>query len=76
MRLRSHNRRLEEYADTLLQHGQGTILHMQGIVSELREDDPLRQRVEQALSRAERDLTEFRETMQSHCSQPQHERIQ
>lgn len=32
--LRVNYRRLEEYAHTLLQHGQGTILNVQGIVSE------------------------------------------
>lgn len=71
-RMRASYLQLEEYADVLLQHGQGMILNVQAIVSDLSSDHPVRVRVEDALSRAERDLSELRETMRPHCSeQPQ-----
>lgn len=69
------HRRLEEYADTMLQHMQGTLLHVQGIINELRAEDPVRQRVESALERADLQLAEIREQMQPHCSEQQERRI-
>lgn len=75
-RLVAAYRQLEEYADTILQHGQGTILNVQGVVSELDAHHPVRHRVEEALSRAERELSELREAMEPHCSEQQQDRIQ
>jgi hypothetical protein len=75
-RMRACYVQLEEYADVLLQHGQGMILNVQAIVSDLSSSHPVRVRVEDALARAERDLSELRETMQPHCSEPQQDRIQ
>jgi hypothetical protein len=75
-RLRSEFRQLEDFADTLLQHGQGTILNIQGIISELEAGHPVRRSVEQALTRAERELSEMRELMQPHCSEQQQDYIE
>lgn len=74
--LRAGYLQLEEYADALLQHGQGMILNVQGIVGDLGADHSVRVRVESVLSRAERDLSELRETMQPHCSDQQQDKIQ
>jgi len=74
-RLRAAYLQLEEYADGLLQHGQGMILNVQGIVDDLSVDHPVRVRVEESLARAERDLSELRENMQPHCSEQQQDKI-
>jgi hypothetical protein len=64
------------YADDMLQHLQGTILNVQAIASELASSDPVRQRLEQALDRADQRLLRLREQMQPLCSQQQQDRIQ
>lgn len=69
-------RRMEEYADTLLQQMQGTLLSVHGIVSELRSEDPVRTQMELMLDRADRQLAEIREQMQPYCSEQQDERIE
>jgi len=74
-RLTEGYRLLEEYADSLLQHGQGTVLNINGIIVELNANDPVRRRIEHALSRAERELGELRETMQPQCSEQQQDAI-
>lgn len=75
-RLCARYRQLEGHADAMLQHGQGVILNMQGVVSELSLDDPVRVRAEQALSRAERGLAGMRESIESDCSKRQQDAIQ
>ncbi len=74
-RIRANYVQMQEYADTLLQYGQGMILNVQAIVSDLQSEDPVRVRVEAALSRAEQDLSELRETMEPHCLVQQHDTI-
>jgi hypothetical protein len=69
-------RRLEEYADSILQHFQGTVLNVQGILNDLGAEDRARQRIEHALENADERLSLIREQMQPLCSEQQQDRIQ
>ncbi|GFE82911.1 hypothetical protein GCM10011487_49110 [Steroidobacter agaridevorans] len=75
-RLLGAYRRLEKYTDTMLQDVQGTILNVQGIANELPAHDPIRQRIDHALERADRRLANIREQMQPLCSEQQQDSIQ
>ena len=74
--MKSCYRQLEEYADTILQHFQGTVLNVQGIVNDLAPEDRVRQRIEHALENAEKRLSQIREQMQPLCSEQQEDWIQ
>jgi hypothetical protein len=63
-RLRQRERLAREVEDALLQNAQGLILKVHGIVKQLDAEDPLRQRVEQALDRADKKLSEDRDRVQ------------
>ncbi|MEJ0087253.1 MAG: hypothetical protein WDO72_16395 [Pseudomonadota bacterium] len=69
-------RQLEDYADTILQHFQGTVLNVQGILNDLDREDRVRQRIEHALENADKRLRQIREQMQPLCSEQQQDRIQ
>jgi hypothetical protein len=68
-------RKLEEYTDTMLQHFQGVVLNVQGIINDLDGNERVRQRVEYALENAEKRLAQIREQMQPICSEQQQDRI-
>ena len=69
-------RRLEEYADNILQHFQGTVLNVQGILNDLSPEDRTRRRIDHALENADKRLSLIREQMQPLCSEQQQDRIQ
>lgn len=68
-RWRQRDRHAQEVEDALLQNAQGLILKVHGIVKGLAVDDPMRQRVEQALDRADEQLSEDRDRVQDLRSQ-------
>jgi len=64
-RLRKRERLAREVEDALVQNAQSVILHVHGIVKNLSTDDPLRRKVEQALDRADEQLSEDRDRVQN-----------
>ena len=64
-RLRARARLAREVEDALVQNAQGLILKVHGIVRHLPPDDPLRLRVEQALDRADQQLSDDRDRVQN-----------
>lgn len=63
-RLRQRERLAREVEDALLQNAQGLILNVHGIAKELPADDPTRQRMENALDRADDQLSTDRDRVQ------------
>jgi hypothetical protein len=63
-RVRRREQIAREVEDALLQNAQGLILKVHGIVKDLAATDPMRQRVERALDRADEQLSEDRERVQ------------
>jgi signal transduction histidine kinase len=63
-RVRKREQIAREVEDALLQNAQGLILKVHGIVKDLAATDPMRQRVERALDRADEQLSEDRERVQ------------
>ena len=63
-RLRERDRLARELEDALVQNAQGLILNVHGIVKNLSATDPMRQQVEQALDRADEQLSEDRDRVQ------------
>ena len=64
-RLRERERLAREVEDALVQNAQGVILNVHAIVKNLPSSDPLRQKVEQALDRADKQLSEDRDRVQN-----------
>lgn len=64
-RLRERERLAREVEDALIQNAQSVILNVHGIVKNLSASDPTRQRVEQALDRADKQLSEDRDRVQN-----------
>jgi signal transduction histidine kinase len=62
--MRERARLAREVEDALVQNTQGLILKVHGIVRHLEPDDPLRRRVEQALDRADEQLSDDRDRVQ------------
>lgn len=62
--LRARERLAREVEDALLQNAQGLIINVHGIVKNLAAADPLRQRVERALDRADEQLSKDRDRVQ------------
>ena len=63
-KLRLRERLSHEVEDALVQNTQGLILNVHGIVKELPADDPTRQRMENALDRADQQLSTDRDRVQ------------
>ena len=63
-RLRERERLAREVEDALVQNAQSVILNVHGIVKNLSANDPMRQKVEQALDRADEQLSEDRDRVQ------------
>ncbi|MBM0108541.1 hypothetical protein JM946_27730 [Steroidobacter sp. S1-65] len=63
-RLRERERLAREIEDALVQNAQSVILSVHGIVKKLAASDPTRQKVEQALDRADKQLSEDRDRVQ------------
>lgn len=63
-RLRERERLAREVEDALVQNAQSVILNVHGIVKCLSASDPTRQKVEQALDRADKQLSEDRDRVQ------------
>jgi hypothetical protein len=63
-RWRRRERLAREVEDALVQNAQSVILSVHGIVRHLAPEDPLRQKVEQALDRADAQLSEDRDRVQ------------
>ena len=63
-RLRERERLARAIEDALVQNAQSVILNVHGIVKKLSADDPLRRKVEQALDRADEQLSEDRDRVQ------------
>ncbi len=68
-RLRERERAAREVEDALVQNAQSVIVSVHGIVKNLGADDPMRQKVEQALERADKQLSEDRDRVQDLRSQ-------
>jgi hypothetical protein len=63
-RVRERERLAREVEDALVQNAQGVILNVHGIVKNLSASDPMRLKVEQALDRADEQLSEDRDRVQ------------
>lgn len=68
--LRERARLAREVEDALVQNAQGLIVKVHGIVRHLAPDDPLRRRVEQALDRADEQLSDDRDRVQDLRTRP------
>lgn len=64
-RLLERQRLAREVEDALVQNAQSVILNVHGIVKNLSPNDPMRQKVEQALDRADIQLSEDRDKVQN-----------
>jgi len=64
-RLRERERLAREVEDALVQNAQSVIVNVHGIVKNLSASDPMRQRLEQALDRADEQLSEDRDRVQN-----------
>jgi hypothetical protein len=63
-RLRERARLARDVEDALVQNAQGLILKVHGLVRHLPSHDPLRKRVEQALDRADEQLSDHRDRVE------------
>jgi len=64
-RLLERERLAREVEDALVQNAQSVILNVHGIVKNLSPNDPMRQKVEDALDRADEQLSEERDKVQT-----------